>query len=136
MAGQTAVVKKARKAGKAKSAGTARSQPAQDRFLTDLVKTRVKVAIFLVNGLKLEGTVASYDDYGILLEGESSDHVYKHSISTIQPLAGAVAKKSAIARSAPPRAAPQYAAPEAERQPRPAPTIVVRAKRRVITKPE
>lgn len=136
MAVQQAAAKKARKAGKAKKAGTARAKPAQDRFLTELVATHAKVAIFLVNGLKLEGKVASYDDYGILLEGESSDHVYKHAISTIQPLAGAVAPKRAVARSAPARVAPQYAAPEAERKARPAPTIVVRAKRRVIKKPE
>lgn len=133
MAVQQAGAKKARKA---KNAGTARSLPAQDRFLTELVKTHVKVAIFLVNGLKLEGQIASFDDYGILLEGESSDHVYKHAVSTIQLLAGPVARKGISARSAPPRVAPQSAAPEAERKPRPTPTIVVRAKRRVIKQPE
>ena len=114
----------------AKKTGAARAQPAQYRFLTELAQERRTVAVFLVNGLKLEGRIASFDDYAILLEGEKSDHVYKHAVSTIQPLLGAAGKVKGVAKTPLTRAAPQFAA-AAERKPR-QPTIVVRTKRRVI----
>lgn len=131
------------KASVKKSGGTKRSgnepvRPAQFRFLTELAKERRAVAIFLINGLKLEGRIVSFDDYAILLEGDLSDHVYKHAISTIQPLASASAK--AAPRTKPAGRAPvpgyarepEYAAAAApERKPK-QPTIVVRPKRRVI----
>ena len=134
---QNASVKKS--SGK-KRTGPDAARPAQFRFLTELAKERRPVAIFLINGLKLEGKIVSFDDYAILLEGDLSDHVYKHAISTIQPLTGAMAKAGAGARPAskgglrayPQRAEPEYAAATAaERKPR-QPTIVVRPKRRII----
>jgi len=114
-------------------------RPAQYRFLTELAKDRRQVAIFLVNGLKLEGRVVAFDDYAILLEGDLSDHVYKHAISTIQPLTGAPHKgdgagkshSRSTVRSPLKRHEPSAAADSDERKPR-QPTIVVRAKRRVI----
>ncbi|MEO7728422.1 MAG: RNA chaperone Hfq [Burkholderiales bacterium] len=116
----------------------AAAMPAQHRFLTELVTERRPVAIFLVNGLKLEGTIVSFDDYAILLEGELSDHVYKHAISTIQPLTKFAARKERTAKGPMMRAtpstreAPQYAAVDAvERKPR-QPTIVVRPRRRIV----
>ncbi len=131
---QNATVKKTKGT---KRAATERARPAQHRFLTGLAEERQPVAIFLVNGLKLEGTIVSFDDYAILLEGEMSDHVYKHAISTIQPLTKtarkAPASKPSMSRATPmTRAAPQYAAAAAvERKPR-QPTIVVRTKRRIV----
>lgn len=127
-------------------AGGEPQRPAQYRFLSDLAKDRRPVAIFLVNGLKLEGRIVSFDDYAILLEGDLSDHVYKHAISTIQPLSGAAAKGNGGSRShshsRTPVKTPFRHAVEAdsnsmgaggigERKPR-QPTIVVRPKRRVI----
>jgi host factor-I protein len=114
-------------------------RPAQYRFLTELAKDRRPVAIFLVNGLKLEGRIVSFDDYAILLEGDLSDHVYKHAISTIQPLTGAAAKGDGAGRShsrstvrSPLKRHDAGPATDGEeRKPR-QPTIVVRAKRRVI----
>lgn len=125
----------------AKAAGEPH-RPAQYRFLSELAKDRRPVAIFLVNGLKLEGRIVSFDDYAILLEGDLSDHVYKHAISTIQPLTGAAAKGGGSGRSQsrtaarmPYKHAADAQAPAAggveERKPR-QPTIVVRPKRRVI----
>ena len=76
----------------AKRPGGEPIRPAQFRFLTELAKERRAVAIFLINGLKLEGRIVSFDDYAILLEGELSDHVYKHAISTIQPVSAATVK--------------------------------------------
>lgn len=123
-------------------AGGEPQRPAQFRFLSELAKDRRPVAIFLVNGLKLEGRIVSFDDYAILLEGDLSDHVYKHAISTIQPLTGAAAKSGGSTRShtrTPMKMAGRaveahshaYPAGGEERKPR-QPTIVVRPKRRVI----
>ena len=116
-------------------------RPAQLRFLTELAKERRPVAIFLINGLKLEGRIVSFDDYAILLEGDLSDHVYKHAISTIQPASAATAKahtgpRDGVKTGAKPyakRPEPDYMAPTgaAERKSR-QPTIVVRPKRRII----
>jgi host factor-I protein len=133
---QKAAVKKSKGT---KGGGAQAARPAQDRFLTEMAEDRRAVAIFLVNGLKLEGKIVSFDDYAILLEGEMSDHVYKHAISTIQPLdgaavapdAGAKPGARAGAKAGAMRVAPQFAAPAQEAKPR-QPTIVVRAKRRVI----
>ena len=126
-----------KKSGGTKRAGAERAPPAQFRFLTELAKERRAVAIFLINGLKLEGRIVSFDDYAILLEGDLSDHVYKHAISTIQPLAAASAKAAPRAKAGGRAAAttayarePEYAAAP-ERKPK-QPTIVVRPKRRVI----
>jgi host factor-I protein len=131
MAVAKAGVKKTKAAKKSK--GTERAPPAQHRFLADMAKERRPVAIFLVNGLKLEGKIASFDDYAILLEGEMSDHVYKHAISTIQPLTQAAAKSAGAVKKSAPLALAEadagvIAKPRTPRQP----TIVVRTKRRVV----
>jgi len=119
------------KKAKGKRTGADAARPAQYRFLNELAKDRRTVAIFLVNGLKLEGKITSFDDYAILLEGEMSDHVYKHAISTIQPLTGAAAKAGVRTKAGPARAAPEIVVSATERKPR-QPTIVIRAKRRTI----
>lgn len=124
------------KAGAKKTTGKKRSgaeatKPAQHRFLTDMAKEGRMVAIFLVNGLKLEGKIASFDEYAILLEGEMSDHVYKHAISTIQPLSGVVAKAGVRAKPVATHSAVEVAVAARERKPR-QPTIVVRQRRRVV----
>jgi host factor-I protein len=117
-------------------------RPAQFRFLTELAKERRAVAIFLINGLKLEGRIVSFDDYAILLEGDLSDHVYKHAISTIQPLsaaarAGAGSKAAGHSERTPvktylKRAEPEHAGPGTVERKTRQPTIVVRPKRRII----
>ena len=57
----------------------------QDPFLNTLRKDRVPVAIYLVNGIKLQGQVESFDQYVILLKNSVNQLVYKHAISTIVP---------------------------------------------------
>lgn len=57
----------------------------QDPFLNALRKERVPVSIFLVNGIKLQGQVESFDQFVILLKNSVSQLVYKHAISTIVP---------------------------------------------------
>lgn len=57
----------------------------QDPFLNALRKERIPVAIYLVNGIKLQGQVESFDQFVILLKSTTSQMVYKHAISTIVP---------------------------------------------------
>jgi host factor-I protein len=60
----------------------------QDIFLTSVRDAAVPVTMFLVNGVMLQGRVASYDLFCMLLEREGYVQLaYKHAISTIQPTA-------------------------------------------------
>ena len=60
-------------------------QTIQDPFLNALRKERIPVAIYLVNGIKLQGNVESFDQFSVLLKNTVSQMVYKHAISTIVP---------------------------------------------------
>ena len=62
-----------------------KAQSLQDPFLNALRRERVPVAVYLVNGIKLQGTVESFDQFVILLRNTVSQMVYKHAISTIVP---------------------------------------------------
>jgi len=64
---------------------SAKAQMLQDPFLNALRKERVQVAIYLVNGIKLQGHVDAFDQYVILLKNTVTQMVYKHAISTIVP---------------------------------------------------
>ena len=55
----------------------------QDPFLNALRKERIPVSIFLVNGIKLQGQIESFDQFVILLKNTVSQRVYKHAISTV-----------------------------------------------------
>ena len=57
----------------------------QDPYLNVLRKERVPVSIYLVNGIKLQGQVESFDQFVILLKNTVSQMVYKHAISTVVP---------------------------------------------------
>ena len=57
----------------------------QDPFLNALRKERVPVSIFLVNGIKLQGQIESFDQFVVLLRNSVSQMVYKHAISTVVP---------------------------------------------------
>ena len=57
----------------------------KDPFLNALRKERIPVSIFLVNGIKLQGQVESFDQFVVLLKNNVSQMVYKHAISTIVP---------------------------------------------------
>jgi host factor-I protein len=59
----------------------------QDIFLSSLRKEAVQVTMFLVNGVMLQGRVAAYDLFCMLLEREGYVQLaYKHAVSTIQPV--------------------------------------------------
>src|SRR6187399_2240817 len=57
----------------------------QDPFLNSLRKEKVPVSIYLVNGIKLQGMIESFDQFVVLLKNTVSQMVYKHAISTIVP---------------------------------------------------
>lgn len=63
----------------------AKGQHLQEPFLNALRKERTPVSIFLVNGIKLQGQIESFDQFVILLKNSVSQMVYKHAISTIVP---------------------------------------------------
>ncbi len=63
-----------------------KGQLLQDPFLNALRKEHVPVSIYLVNGIKLQGQVESFDQYVVLLRNSAvTQMVYKHAISTIVP---------------------------------------------------
>lgn len=58
----------------------------QDVFLTAAARERQSMTIFLVNGVMLQGSVAGFDQFSLVLErGGQSQLVYKHAVSTLQP---------------------------------------------------
>ena len=63
----------------------AKGQTLQDPFLNALRKEKVPVSIYLVNGIKLQGTIDSFDQFVVLLNNSVSQMVYKHAISTVVP---------------------------------------------------
>lgn len=63
----------------------AKGQSLQDPFLNALRRERVPVSIYLVNGIKLQGCVESFDQFVVLLKNTVSQMVYKHAISTVVP---------------------------------------------------
>lgn len=72
----------------------AKGQSLQEPFLNALRKEKVPVSIYLVNGIKLQGQIESFDQFVLLLRNSVSQMVYKHAISTIVP--------SRAVRTAPP----------------------------------
>jgi host factor-I protein len=62
-----------------------KGQSLQDPFLNALRREHVPVAVYLVNGIKLQGTIESFDQFVVLLRNQVSQMVYKHAISTVVP---------------------------------------------------
>jgi host factor-I protein len=62
-----------------------KGQLLQDPFLNLLRKEHVPVSIYLVNGIKLQGQIESFDQYVVLLRNTVTQMVYKHAISTVVP---------------------------------------------------
>ncbi len=63
----------------------AKAQSLQDPFLNALRRENVSVSIYLINGIKLQGQIDSFDQFVILLKNSVNQMVYKHAISTIVP---------------------------------------------------
>ena len=62
-----------------------KGQSLQDPFLNMLRKEKVPVSIYLVNGIKLQGQIDSFDQFVVLLKNTVSQMVDKHAISTVVP---------------------------------------------------
>lgn len=62
-----------------------RGQSLQDPYLNALRKERMPVSVYLVNGIKLQGQIESFDQFVVVLRNSVSQMVYKHAISTIVP---------------------------------------------------
>jgi host factor-I protein len=68
--------------------GAAKKRLLQDVFLSSVRDAGAQVTMFLVNGVMLQGRVAAYDLFCMLLEREGYVQLaYKHAVSTIQPTA-------------------------------------------------
>ena len=61
----------------------AKGQSLQDPYLNALRRERIPVSIYLVNGIKLQGQIESFDQFVILLKNTVNQMVYKHAISTV-----------------------------------------------------
>jgi host factor-I protein len=57
----------------------------QDKFLAVLCKRKMLVSIFLISGIKLQGYIAAFDKYVIILKSDTEQLVFKHAISTVMP---------------------------------------------------
>jgi len=62
-----------------------KGQSLQDPFLNALRRERIPVSVYLVNGIKLQGMVESFDQNVVLLRSSVSQMIYKHAISTVVP---------------------------------------------------
>jgi host factor-I protein len=57
----------------------------QDNYLNQLRKEKIPVVIYLTNGVRLKGTIKSFDNFVILLKENTESLIYKHAVSTIVP---------------------------------------------------
>jgi host factor-I protein len=64
----------------------AKGHSLQEPFLNALRKERMQVSIYLVNGIKLQGQIESFDQFVVLLKNNVSQMIYKHAISTVVPM--------------------------------------------------
>jgi len=64
-----------------------KSNTLQDRFLNACRRDKVAVSIYLVNGIKLQGMITSFDQFVVFLKNNTEQMVYKHAISTVVPAA-------------------------------------------------
>ena len=66
--------------------GNGKKPMLQDLFLQAAARETEPMTIFLVNGVMLQGAVAGFDQFSLILErGGQVQLVYKHAISTMQP---------------------------------------------------
>ena len=66
-----------------------RTPSVQDDFLQTLVRDKTTVNVFLVNGIRLSGQLAAFDQFAVLLgSGPAVQLVFKHAISTVLPVDG------------------------------------------------
>lgn len=63
-----------------------KQQNLQDVFLNHVRKNKIPVTVFLINGVKLQGVIGSFDNFCLLLRRDGHVQlVYKHAVSTVMP---------------------------------------------------
>ena len=62
-----------------------KGQSLQDPYLNALRRDLTPVSVYLVNGIKLQGQIESFDQFVVVLRNSVSQMVYKHAISTVVP---------------------------------------------------
>lgn len=63
-----------------------KAQNLQDTFLNHVRKLKMPLTVFLVSGVKLQGSITAFDNFCVLLRRDAhSQMIYKHAISTIMP---------------------------------------------------
>ncbi len=87
----------------------AQQEQLQDTFLSTLQREKTPVAVFLVNGIKLQGQIEMFDRWVVLLRSSNTQMIYKHTISTVVPISAATwnAEPSSHHRDREPRFKPQ-----------------------------
>lgn len=55
----------------------------QDQFLNRIRRDRIDVTVELMTGRKIEGIVLSFDNFSLILRGETDQLIYKHAVSSI-----------------------------------------------------
>ena len=59
----------------------------QDELLDEVIEGKTPVAVFLMNGFQIRGTVLDHDDAVVVVETEGKHQmIYKHAISTVSPM--------------------------------------------------
>jgi len=58
----------------------------ESAFLETLCEKRSKVAVYLTNGIKLQGCIGSHDRATVVLDEPIKQLIYKHAISSIMPI--------------------------------------------------
>src|SRR3954453_862306 len=79
---------RAKKRSRKTNMATEKQQNLQDVFLNHVRKNKVPVTVFLINGVKLQGVISSFDNFCLLLRRDGhAQLVYKPAVSTVMPSA-------------------------------------------------
>lgn len=73
----------------------------QELLLENFACTKTPVSVYLINGIRLQGTIEAQDRYTVVLKnGEVSQLIYKHAITTILPSSNLVEFKKSAEKTA------------------------------------
>ena len=91
---------RAKKRSRKTNMAAEKQQNLQDVFLNHVRKNKVPVTVFLINGVKLQGVISSFDNFCLLLRRDGHVQlVYKHAVSTVMPSRGRPALRAVGAKS-------------------------------------
>jgi host factor-I protein len=61
------------------------SNKLNEKFLKDLHNHKTPVSVYLMNGIKLNGTIEDFDEDHIMLHSANTQLIFQHAVSTIVP---------------------------------------------------